>query len=515
MRVRRLRLAALLAAGWLLLNLTACRESAPVEDTPVPTSTPAPSVAPGAEPAEFALACYPAAGFHPITGENKTNLALGGLLYEGLFALDQHFQVQNVLCQSYSVSEDGLTWRFVVRDGVTFSDGSPMTAADVAASLNLARTSVLYSARFPQIGTITAADGTVTVTLTAPNAALPALLDIPVCKGSGARPLGTGPYALTGEEDLSLTARAGWWQEQPLPRQTIPLRSIQAADDLIHAFDTRDVALVSTDLTGSTALGFSGSYETIDYPTSTLLYVGFNLQQGPCRDSGVRRALLRGLDRSAVTTVSLSRHAQAAALPVSPSSPLYAADLARELEFDPQAVERLLTEAGWTLEAGIWSKNGRPLELTLAVSSDSASQQAVAELLAEGLTQLGIPTQLRVLAWDDYLLTLEQGGFDLYLGEVRLTGDFDLSPLLSPAGALNYGGYDDAQASALLAACRAASGQGRDLAARALFQYLAEEPPFAALCFKNGSVLIQWRRISGLTPTQQNIFYGFPGWAIA
>ena len=46
--------------------------------------------------------------------------------------------------------------------------------------------------------------------------------------------------------------------ERPAPRQAIPLRAIQEADDLIRAFDTRDIALVATDLTGTNALGFSG-----------------------------------------------------------------------------------------------------------------------------------------------------------------------------------------------------------------------------------------------------------------
>ena len=75
--------------------------------------------------------------------------------------------------------------------------------------------------------------------------------------------------------------------------------------------------------------------------------------------------------------------------------------------------------------------------------------------------------------------------------------------------------YADAQAAQLLQEYRAATGQGRDLSAKRLYERLAEEPPFAVLCFKNWSVLTQWSRISGLTPTQQNVFYGFAHWDIA
>lgn len=181
-------LAALLAAA-LCLGLAGCGPAPEPEATPTPT----PSATPAAEPAEFALACYPSAGFHPITGTNRTNLNLAGLVYEGLFELDQEFQVHNVLCASYTVSEDGLTWSFRLRPGVTFSDGSALTAADVVSSLEAARTSALYSARFADIGAVSAtADGGVTVTLTRANGNLPALLTSHRAGGRG-RPPGHRP----------------------------------------------------------------------------------------------------------------------------------------------------------------------------------------------------------------------------------------------------------------------------------------------------------------------------------
>ena len=64
-------------------------------------------------------------------------------------------------------------------------------------------------------------------------------------------------------------------------------------------------------------------------------------------------------------------------------------------------------------------------------------------------------------------------------------------------------------------AFQGAAGPARREAAEALYLRLTEVPPFVVLCFKNGSVLTQWRQISGLTPTQQNIFYEFAQWNIA
>jgi len=508
-------LTALLTAACLLLGLAGCG-AAPYEEPWQPTPTPAATATPEPEPAQFALACYPQSSFHPITGGNRTNLSLGGLLYEGLFALDPQFQVQNVLCESYTVSEDALKWTFVLRAGVRFSDGSALTAADVAASLNQARASALYSARFTGVTGVSAGEGTVSVTLSSPNGGLPALLDVPVCKGTGERPAGTGPYVLAGEADaLVLEARTDWWQGNALPRQSIPLRSIQEADDLIRAFDTRDVALVATDLTGTNALGFSGSFETVDYPTSTMLYVGFNTASGPCRDAGLRRALQQSFDRDAVVTAQFSRHALAAALPVSPVSPLYDGALAGRLAYSSQALAQALAGAGWSQTDGSWRRGRETLALRFVVPGENTDRISAAEQLAKNLTDEGVSVELKKLSWEDYTAVLARGDFDLYLAEVRLTGDFDLTALLAPTGALNYGGYQDASAAGLLSAFRAADGAARGQAAGALYEYLAQEPPFAVICFKNWSLLTQWRLLTGLTPTQQNVFYRFADWTVA
>ena len=500
----------LIFAAALCLLLSGCGPAVQPEPTPTPTAAPQP------EAAEFALAWYPGVSLHPITGDNRTNLTLGGLLYEGLYALDGQFQPEPCLCTGGTASEDGLSWTFPLRSGVTFSDGSPLTAAEAAASLELARTSPLYAARLADITGVEAGEGSVTLTLSRPNGALPALLDIPIVKETGGVPLGTGSYVLTGGgESWSLTANPHRQQEGTLPLDSIPLRAIQEADDLIRAFDTRDVTLVSTDLTGTNALGFSGSFDTVDYATSVMLYVGFNTASGPCASAAVRQALLRSFDRGAAATVSLSRHAQPAALPAAPASALYDETLAGGLDYDTQAAAELLEQAGYSRTDGVWQRRGVPLTLTLAAPSNNPHRLAAAELLAASLSDAGIGAELEALAWDDYLRALEAGDFDLYLGEVRLTGDFDLTALITPGGALNYGRYSSAQAVSLHDAFRAASGSARVQAAARLYEHLAQEPPFAVICFKNWSVLVQWNQASGLTPTQQNLFYQFDQWQLS
>lgn len=472
-------------------------------------SSPEPSIStvPVSTPADFSLPYYPDASLHPITGTNHPNLVLSSLVYQGLFELDNTFTAQGVLCSDASASEDGLTWTLTLSDAV-FSDGSPVIAADVVASLELARSSSLYSQRLSALRQITAnQDGTVTIVLSQPNGSLPNLLDTPIIRdnGDGSMPLGTGPYAFVEDEGPLRLARQASAPET-VPHE-ISLEPIEGADELIYAFDAGNVSLVVSDLTGTNALGFSSGYEVFCYPTTTMLYIGFQTVSGPCQDTLIRQAISRSFDRETVTGSLLAGHAAATCLPFSPHSTLYDAEYEAPLAYDPIAGD-LLNQAGYYAGEDGQLYHGRStLALTFVVNTDSTFKLTIAEYLSEQLTDLGISVNLQKLAWDDYVAALETGQFDLYLGEVALTADFDLAPLLSQDGALNYGGYSSEETAALLTRLRAATEDDLTSAAGAFLEQFRTDMPLAPLCFKSHAVLTQWGSLSGLTPTRQNPFY--------
>lgn len=516
--MKKMKLTALALA--LCVLLSACtggrvEETAAPSPTPVPTAPATPTPKP--EPVRFALPCFPEQSFHPITGGSKTNLMIAPLMYEGLYALDGAFEPHGVLCESAAVSEDALSWTFTLHAGITFSDGSALTAGDVVSALREAMAAGSpYASRLAGITAVRAEDDLrLTLSLSAPNANLPALLDVPVVKGGGDRPAGTGPYALTGEGDaLVLSLRADWWRDEPMPMSSIPLNTIQGNDGLVRAFDTRAVSLVTADLTGASALGYSGSYETWEYPTSSLLYLGYHAdQKSLCADPALRKALSYAVEREETTKSLLAGHAVAAELPLPPASSLYDESLAKQYATDGTKAAALLDEAGWTLgEDGVRYRGSATLSLVLLTSAENTYKVAVARHLADVLSAAGVAVTLRSVPWSDYLAALEAGNFDLYLGETKLTADFDLTALIAPGGALNYGKYADAEATALLAAYRAAGGADRKTAAAALYTRLGETAPFTPVCFKTWSALTHWGRLTGLNPTQQNLFYGFENW---
>ena len=459
---------------------------------------------PAPTPASLTLAAYPSESFHPVLGTNRSNLTLAPLLYEPLFQLDETFQAVPVLC-SQAVSADGLTWTLTLREGVTFSDGAPLTGSAVADALNTARQSARYAQRLRDVSAISGQGNTVTVTLVRANGSLPALLDIPISSGAGDRPVGTGPYVLSETDGaLTLSARSGWWQGKSLPVQNIQLTAAARSEDLVSSFAAGDVSLVDVDLMGTNAMGYSGSYQTWDYATTDFLYLGFNTQSGLCRAPEVRQAITRAIDRTSIVQVDFARHAVATALPVHPSSALYNAAQAQTLSYDPD-------KAAADIQA--LRVSGRTV--TLVANSENTAKAAAAQRIASQLEAIGLSVRLSLLSYDSYVSALSAGNFDLYLGQVTLTGDFDLAPLLSSSGSLNYGRWQDALGDTLLSALQSARGDARAKAASDLFAYLNQQAPIVPVCFKNGSVLTQWSRLSGLSPVRGNVFYQLENWNLS
>lgn len=504
------RTAALLLVGLLCLSLCACAEQ-PVQTTPVVSEKP--TVKP-VEVRTFSLAYDPDSSLHPITGESPVNAMLTSLVYEGLFALDESWQPCSVLAVDAQVDGSGKVWTVAVREDVVFSDGTPLEVAHVVSSLNTARKSERYGRRLKDISSVKASDSKVVITLSVPNGNLPALLDVPIVlelEGEPA-PLGTGRYRYAGAlEELYLMVNYN--RESRLPYETISLAPAGSTAQRISTFDSGASSAVLTDFASPYELGYSCDYERWDYPTTDLLFVGFRCVDGPCADALVRRAVACAMDRGTLVADGLLGYADPTTLPVPEGHPDWYGEAHEGLDYDPAEAEALLIRAGYTKneEDGFLYRERKALELTLLVNRENEMRAAAAELLAAELGSLGITVHISKLPWEDYVQALKDGAFDLYLAEVRLTADFDVTELLT--GTLNYGGFDVTLGlTDLIAARKGAFGDARAMSSRNLWNIFALEVPVAPLCFMRESMLVRWGAGFVPTPLQSDPFYCIENW---
>ena len=162
----------------------------------------------------FGLAYQPDYGLQPYNCQSLNNRIIFSFLYEPLFAVTSSYEAEPILAESYFVTDDGRTTTVKLRSGVTFHDGSALTAADAAYSIESAAGSEYYGSRLRFITSAEAQDD-LTLVLSTSEAyeCLPLLLDIPVIKDGSrdeAVPLGSGPYVMDG--DTRLVRNTNWWQ---------------------------------------------------------------------------------------------------------------------------------------------------------------------------------------------------------------------------------------------------------------------------------------------------------------
>ena len=549
------RISALTIALSFLLSLTACGGHGDSSQGSASDAAPAASdqSSGGASAAQsFSLGYYKGEGLHPYTCSNTTNQNLMGLIYEPLFAIDQTFATEPCLAKSCTIqvtsasgseeekdtegdaSETGTegdetdqkdaskeekkkeqprskiagktTCTIQLRDDVTFSDGTSLSAEDVVYSLEQAqRKGSIYRERLSDVTDVTASGSTtVVIEVNAADAAFDSLLDIPIISRSGgSSPIGTGPYVLntTKGKAVSLTRNTSWWQDGTLPAETIDLYAADDSDMMIFGFGSDSIIMVDTDLTGTNALSYTGDYNVVDYPTTSMIYVGCNTHSGPCQDQSFRQALYYVFDRDTLATKMLSGHAEPTVLPVSPKSKLYDEKLAETYAWSEDTAKKKLADGHYYNQT-----------LKLIVNQESAFKTAFAEELKKEMEAIGIKVQVEALAWDEFADALDKRSFDLYLGEVKLKSSFDLTAVIGSNGNLNYGGYQNKDLEKLLTQFQTADKATRATAAKNLYKAVADAAATIPLCFKNHSVLTHWSANASITPTQQNLFYHIAEW---
>lgn len=481
----------------LLLFLSGCAG----QETPSQTSESEPATEPeettAAADDTFGLSYLPEYGLNPYTCTATVNRAVFSLLYESLFVVSNQFRAEPLLCESFTASEDGKTYVYRLLPNVTFSDGTPLTAQDAAASVNAARDSALYAARLEHITNISVLDdSTLSIVLDTPYENFSLMLDIPVVRAdtvSADTPIGTGPYALDGS---CLRRNMAWWQEgEPaVSVNEIPLTAADTPNALRDNFEFGSTDLIYCDPNSPAAVGYRCDFEVWEVPTTILHYLGFNVRGGLFASDTLRTAVTYMVDRDTLANACYGGFAIPAMLPCSPDSDLSDAQLAAQYAYDLTRFQAARNNSG------VQSSEESPG--VFLVCSDDPTRVAVAETLNETFRACGLYLTIRSLPLAEYKTALSAGNFDLYLGEVRLTANFDLSEFFSSEGTLNYGGISNSELTQLCASCLENSGNYADLCAGIL-----NTAPICPVVFKSYAIYVSRGKLASITPAVDYLFH--------
>lgn len=273
---------------------------------------------------------------------------------ETVTELDPVTGLQPRLAESWENMGDG-TWRFHLRQGVMFSDGSAMDAEDIAHTLErVVSPDIACEIGAKAFGGIKISSNiidphTIDVTADPAQPILPLLMSLVTVTPHDApldsfvdHPIGTGPYTFDEYqrgEYITLTANPNYWGDQPtVQNATYVFRSDSAVRTAMVAAGEADIApnIAVQDATKPT-MDFS-------YPNSETLYLSMEHAQPPLNDRRVREALNLAIDRDAFVGTVLADGTLLATGITPPSTIGYNADL-KPYAFDPDRARELLEEA--------------------------------------------------------------------------------------------------------------------------------------------------------------------------
>jgi peptide/nickel transport system substrate-binding protein len=436
--------------------------------------------------------------FNPLLDfGNPVDRDIDRLIFAGLTRFDAYGRPIPDLA-NWIISDDELTYTFVLRADARWHDGQPVTSADVAYTVGL-----LQSPDYPgpaDLGALWQAitlnvvnDQTVEFVLPELFAPfldytsfglLPAHLlgevsaaGLPDAAFNHA-PVGAGPFrfvALTGEDGLVNGVRLSAFTEfhGPVPLlNDVQFRFYPDVESALAAYQAGDVLGISRidpeHIGAALREPQLGVYTTL-LPEYSLIYLNLQSDQLPFfQDKRVRQALLRGLNRSAMIDQLLAGQAVVADSPVLPGSWAYNPSVPT-LAYDPQSAGELLDSAGWVIPDGsspgsadyVRRKGEIELRFSLVTPNDAA-HLAVAEAAQATWAGIGVVVQIvpvEPAAIRDEYLTTRPRPFDALLVDLNLSGSPDPDPYplwheTQTESGQNYGGFADRRTSELLEQAR-------------------------------------------------------------
>lgn len=372
------------------------------------------------------LTSEPAAGFDPLVAWGCGEHVHEPLIQSTLITTDEDLNFVNDLATDYLCSSDGLVWTFTIRDDVVFSDGEPLSARDVAFTVNGVIDSAMSEADLSMVDrAVAVSDTVVELHLNKPhNALLYTLAVLGIVPEHaygpeyGRNPIGSGRYVLERwdkGQQVIFTANPTYYGRKPSMERVVVV--FMDEDAALAAVQKGEVDIAYTYATHARQ-AFEGyelaAYKTVDSRGVSLPSVpaggtklvegdmAFNTGNDVTADVAVRRAINCGLDRDAVIEHVLDGYGKVA-YSVGDGMPWSSPDM--KVELDREKAARLLDEAGWKRgEDGVRSRDGVRAAFDIWYSSDDSVRQALANEFANQMAELGLEVTPRGGSWDEIYL---------------------------------------------------------------------------------------------------------------
>lgn len=426
----------------------------------------------------------PATTLDPHAQNNGANNALASHIFDSLVVNDEKSQSQPGLAESWKALDD-THWEFTLRDGVKFSDGTPLGFEDVKVSIERAtniKSTSSFKAYTRNVNAILPGDGPnklIIETKTPDALILNSLSRIRIISAkfkdsptadfdSGKVAIGTGPFIvkeyIPGNQ-TTLIRNENYWGRKP-DWATVTLRIVSDSGARIAGLLSGDLDIIeNVPAEAVDRIKGSSNLHLVTGVSSRVVFMAFDfghqvtpfasdksgrpLAKNPFLDPKVREAFDYAINRQAIVERVMSGQATVAAQWLPAGAPGTSEKLT-PASYDPNKAKALLAEAGFP--------NG--FKLTVHGPNDRYINDAkIVQAIAQMLTRIGIETTVEVLPWSVYSTKIANNEYSFFLASFGVNTGETSNPMVATCatyntetgmGAVNFGRYSNADLDAKL-----------------------------------------------------------------
>ena len=487
----------------------------------------------------------PGGVFLPYFQQNGWDGNVTSVIFASLVSTDKQGKPIPELAEKWDVSSDQLTYTFHLRKDLKFSDGSPLTADDVAFTLTLLHDKAyegevdisqyaVKGGKEYKEGKATSIEGiqvvdpqTIKITTEKVNSQAIFVLggtvlskayygkdykqntSLDYLKDLYGKPLAAGPYKfekyIPGQE-VRFVANENYYAGKPKIQNFI--YKITSGDTKLQLFQTGEVDHTGLG-TGDEVLEQAKALEFANIQIETapsFSYIYMNNNKPYLKDKKVRQALIYGLDRKKYVDTALKGYGTVANVPIHPTSWAYTEEGVNKYEYDKEKAKKLLDEAGWKVGSdGIREKDGQKLKLSYFGPSSAKDSDLLIPIAKENYKEIGVEFNPEFMDFNTMLSKVNKGDYDLASVSTPITSDPSetTGEYLSTANETSLG-YKNAKVDELIQkGIETVDIEKRKPIYKELYKELSDDPPVILLNYRR-TITGYNGNIKGIDPEKYN-----------
>jgi len=429
-------------------------------------------------------------------------------VFEGLTRIDENGAVQKDLASGWTISDDGLTYTFTLRDGVTFHDGTTFDSADVKFSLDRARAADSTNAQkglFEAIESVETPDPlTVVVKLSRPEGLFlwnlgwgDAVIVAPEsAETNKTTPIGTGPFRFVEwkkADSVRLARRDDYWGDKPALR-SVTFRFVSDPSAQVAALLAGDIDAIPNVGAPESLERFKADdrFEVRVGTTEGETILAMNHRRKPLSDVRVRRAISHAIDRKAIIDGAMFGYGTPIGTHFAPHHPAYK-DLTEVYRYEPEQARALLAEAGYPVG----------FKAVMKLPPPSYARRS-GEIIAAQLAAVGIDVEIVPVEWAQWLKEVFKGDHDFDFTIVSHTEPLDIGIYARDD---YYFGYHSDAFNAVMDKLKGETNEGTRNALYGEAQRIIAEDAVNVFLFQLARTGVQRKGLTGLwlnAPVQAN-----------